>query len=147
MGHSLSRMVVVASILTVGYVIGGAQAGEKFRARLSIAPVDTLTARTTSGSGSVDAVLVDDTLFITGTFDGMNSPAAAAHLHLAPKGIRGPAVFELSIAKSATGVLGGRVELTEAQLHELRDGRYYVQVHTETNPDGEIRGWLLKEEF
>ena len=147
MGHLLSQMLVGASILTVGYVTVGAQAGEKFRARLSIAPVDLLTARTISGAGSVDAVLVDDTLFITGTFDGMSSPAAAAHLHLAPKGRRGPVVFELSAAKSATGVLGGRVELTEAQLQELRDGRYYVQVHTETNPDGEIRGWLLKEEF
>ena len=67
MRYLLFLMFVVASILPIGYIVVNTQADEKFEARLSIAPVDAVTARTTSGSGSVEAVLMDNTLFIKGT--------------------------------------------------------------------------------
>ena len=147
MRYLLVLMFVVTSILPIGYIVVNTQAGEKFEARLSIVPVDAVTARTISGSGSVEAVLMDNTLFIAGVFEGVSSPSVAAHIHVAAKGLRGPVAFNLSISENATGALRGRLELNETQINELRDGRYYVQVHTERNPDGEIRGWLLKEEF
>ena len=118
----------------------------RFKARLSKVPVNAETSRTTSGSGSVTAVLVGSELFITGSFEGMSSPATSAHLHRAPKGLRGPVAFTLSVESAATGALEASVELGDAQLEELRAGRYYVQIHTETNPEGEIRGWLFPKE-
>ncbi len=140
---SIARCVAAALWLAGA---AAAQEGAGFKARLSLVPVDAVTSRTTSGVGSVTAALVDNRLFITGTFDGLSAPATAAHLHRAPKGQRGVVAFTLSIAKATTGVLGGSFELTAAQIADLKKGNYYVQIHTERNPDGEIRGWLFAEE-
>lgn len=139
---------VVLCVGTAVWLAGQAvaQDGAGFRARLSLVPVDAVTARTTSGSGSVTAVLVGNHLFLTGTFDGLSSPATSAHLHRAPKGQRGPVAFTLSIANAAPGVLGGSFELSSSQVQELKAGQYYVQIHTKTNPEGEIRGWLFLQE-
>jgi hypothetical protein len=124
----------------------GAQEGAVFRARLSVVPVDAVTARTTSGTGSVTAALVGTRLFLAGRFEGLSSPATAAHLHRAPKGLRGPVAFALSIVRATAGGLGGSVELTSEQIDALKMGGFYVQIHSERNPDGELRGWLLPEE-
>ena len=124
-----------------------AQEGTGFRARLSVLPVNAATFRTITGTGSVTAALEGDDLLITGTFEGLSSRATSAHIHRAPKGRRGPVVFPLSVTNAATGELGGTVVLSDSQVHELNQGHYYVQIHTETNPEGEIRGWLSPQEF
>ncbi len=54
----------------------GASLGEA-HARL---PVDTVTVRTIVGSGTATAVLEDNTLTVTGKFEGMNSPATIARI-------------------------------------------------------------------
>lgn len=140
--------VAVVCTWTALWVAGPAvaQEGAGFKARLSLVPVDAVTSRTTSGTGSVTGVLIGNSLFITGTFDGLNSRAMSAHLHRGPKGQRGPVAFPLSVAKAVSGVLGGSVELTASQIDELKKGQYYVQIHTDSNPDGEIRGWLFLQE-
>jgi hypothetical protein len=43
-------------------------------------------------------------------------------------------------------VLGGSAELTSPQVRDLREGRYYVQIHSQGNPEGELRGWLFLQE-
>ena len=104
------------------------------------------TTLTISGTGSVRAVLIEDQLFLTGAFEGMGSAAIAAHIHLGRPGQRGPIAFQLSVSKNASGVLGGGVRLTDEEVQALRDGAYYIQVHTEGNPGGELRGWILEAE-
>ena len=146
MTHAGTLGIVGAATLLVGNVLVHTQDGDRFTARLSLVPVNAVTALTTSGSGSATGVLIERDLVVTGTFDGLSSPATAAHLHRAPKGLRGPVAFELGITHAVTGVLSGSVTLTEEQVEALNAASYYVQVHSETNPDGEIRGWLLQEE-
>ena len=41
-------------------------------------------------------------------------------------------------------MVAGALKLTNAQVEALKSGWYYVQIHTEVNPDGHLRGWLLK---
>ena len=36
------------------------------------------------------------------------------------------------------------LELTPGQIEDLRNGRIYVQIHSERAPDGNLRGWLLR---
>ena len=88
-------------------------------------------------------MLEDRTLTVTGTFEGLSSPATEAHLHRAPPARRGPAVFALDVTAAASGRVEGEVELDDMQVEALRRGEYYVQIATRNNPDGEIRGWLL----
>jgi hypothetical protein len=143
----LALVVMWATVLLLTDV-ARAQRGEAFKGRLSTVPVDATTAPTTTGSGSLVALLADNRdgnkLTINGKFEGMNSPATVAHVHRAPRGLRGPSVFDLVVTKATGGIVEGNLTLTAAQVEELKKGWYYVQIHTEKNPEGQLRGWLLK---
>ena len=114
-----------------------------FRARLSPVPVETTTASRITGSGSVTATLDGAKLTIAGTFQGMKSPATIAQVHMGARGVRGPVEFDLQIDKSPGGSVTGVVTLTKVQVDTLRRGWYYVQIHAEQAPDGNLWGWLL----
>ena len=123
-----------------------AQGGEKFRARLSVVPIDPSTMATITGSGSVTAELVGLKLSITGTFEGLHSPATAASLHRGPtKGVRGPAVFDLTISRATKGTISGSLQLTPIQVGNLENGQFYLQINSEKAPEGNLWGWLLRE--
>jgi hypothetical protein len=121
-------------------------AGETFRARLSPVPIDVTMMSTVAGSGSITATLSGKQLTITGTFEGLRSPATTAQLHRGMKGIRGPAILDLDlmISKAVKGTLSGSVELTPDQIADLRNGHLYVQIQSERAPDGNLWGWLLR---
>ena len=59
-------------------------------------------------------------------------------------GIRGDAIFELSVEASVNGTFSGNVELTQEQVQRLRQGRLYIQIHSEAAPEGNLWGWLLE---
>jgi hypothetical protein len=82
----------------------------------------------------------------------------AAHIHNAPKGENGEVVVSLFKADSPTGQISGSLangSITASNLEgkmqgspfrdiirALERGEAYVNVHTEKNPDGEIRGQI-----
>jgi hypothetical protein len=119
-----------------------AQTGN-FRARLSPLPVTPLTVNTITGGGQVTASLSNNVLSLNGTFNGLSSVATVAHVHSAPKAMRGPPVHALEVSTDKSGSLTGRIELTPEQVTALQAEALYIQIHSETNPEGEIRGWLL----
>jgi len=141
--------VAVALLLIAWAVtIVSTQTPTRFRGRLSIVPVDFSTATTTSGSGEVTADIQGRDLHLEFRFAGLSSQATRAELRKAAKGQRGPVEFAFSVpaARSTTGHFSHTVTLTDPQLHELLEDRYYLQIQTIGNPDGEIRGWLLRDE-
>jgi hypothetical protein len=121
-------------------------AGETYKARLSPVPIDVTMMSTVAGSGSLTATLSGKQLTITGTFEGLRSPATTAQLHRGMKGVRGPTILDLdlTISKAEKGTLSGSVELTPDQIADLRAGRLYVQIQSERAPDGNLWGWLLR---
>ena len=114
-----------------------------FRARLSPVPVETTTASRITGSGSVTATLNGSTLTIAGMFQGMKSPATIAQIHMGARGVRGPVEFDLQIDKAPNGNISGVITLTKVQIDTLRRGWYYIQIHAEQAPEGNLWGWLL----
>ena len=71
-----------------------------------------------------------------------------AHIHNAPMGQNGSAPFGLYSGGSTfdpTTPLNGMIMLNIVQLADLVAGHYYVNVHTEMNPSGEIRGQLMMD--
>jgi CHRD domain len=133
----------------VGVVALTAQQPKTYKARLSPVPIDVAMQATIAGSGSVSAVLTGAKLAITGTFDGLKSPATTAQIHKGPvRGVRGPNVLDLAVAKTdaASGTITGSFELTAIQIADLDKGRLYVQLHSEKAPDGNLWGWLLPQE-
>ena len=121
-----------------------ARAEETFKARLSPVPIDVTMMATIAGSGSLTAVLTGKQLSVTGTFEGLHSPATTAQIHRGPKGIRGPAILDLTVSKAEKGAVNGSFELTPEQITDLKSGRWYVQIQSERAPDGNLWGWLLQ---
>jgi len=116
--------------------------GTSYRARLSPLPVDGRSVSTITGVGEVRATLAGNTLTLSGSYRGMSSPATAVHLHTAPPGQRGPVAAPLQV-NASTGEISATVTLTTEQLAALRAQSLYVQVHSEGNPQGELRGWIF----
>jgi hypothetical protein len=113
-------------------------------ARLSSMPVNSSTASMFMGSGFVTAELEGSALRIDGTYEGLNSPATGAFVHRAAKGLRGPRVWDLRVSGGTSGRITGTITLSAAQREELARGHYYIQLHTEQNENGHLRGWLLR---
>lgn len=143
----LAVLFVGAAILWVGHTAAAQReerSPETFKARLSTVPIDVAMMSTIAGSGSLTAALAGRKLTVTGTFEGLKSPATAARLHRGPKGIRGPAIFDLTVTKGTSGAISGSLDLTPAQIEDLRNARFYVQLYSEKAPDGNLWGWLLR---
>jgi hypothetical protein len=138
--------LLLAAILCIGQAAGGQNStvGETFKARLTTVPIDLTLTATVAGLGSATAVLTGKHLSVTGTFEGLRSPATTAEIRQAPKGLRGPAILELTVSKATKGTISGSLELTAAQVEDLKNSRLYIQIQSERAPDGNLRGWLLR---
>lgn len=122
-----------------------AQNQERYKVRLSTVPMDGGMRESVAGLGSASAVLAGTRITITGTFDGLRTPATAARLHSGPeKGVRGAALGDLTVSKAVSGTIGGSIDLTAEQVQNLRKGRVYIQISSEKAPDGNLWGWLLR---
>jgi hypothetical protein len=137
---------LVAVLWCAAVLHTSAQSPIVYKARLSAVPVAAFTPAIV-GVGSVTATLTGTKLAVTGTFEGLATPATVARIHKSPKpGIRGEPLFDLAVSKGTSGTISGAFDLTAAQVQEFRAGRYYVQLHSEKAPDGNLWGWLAAPE-
>jgi hypothetical protein len=134
--------VLLALVLALSTALT-AQEARTFKARLSTVPVEAATAAALTGSGEVTATLTGNRLVIKGTFKGLQGPATVARLHVAPRGLRGPAMLDLAVTKATSGTITGDLMLTAIQADHLARNRVYVQLHSEKAPEGNLWGWLL----
>jgi hypothetical protein len=144
------RTAVFASLLSTVFLAQtsptAAQAGKTFRARLSPVPIDQAMMNTIAGMGSATAVLSGTKLTVTGTFDGLKSPATIVQIHRGQRGVRGPAILDLQATKGTSGTISGTVDLNQQQLQDLQNNRLYIQLHSDKAPDGNLWGWLMPQE-
>ena len=123
---------------------GFAQAGNVFKGRLSKVPVDAKMVPIIVGTGSASAQLAGTRVTITGTFEGMLTPATTARLYESKmRGTRGPAIGDLTVTKAATGTISGSLNLSASQVESLKAGKIYIQIDSEKGPEGHLWGWLL----
>jgi CHRD domain-containing protein len=147
----IASTALFAGLLSAGLVLSvpsnlAAQSTKTYRARLSPVPIDQAMMATIAGTGSATAVLNGSKLTVTGTFDGLKSPATIVQIHRGQRGVRGPAVLDLLATKAASGQISGTVELNPQQLQDLQNARLYIQLHSEKAADGNLWGWLMPQE-
>jgi len=145
----LKRVTGIAIVAWMGvspmFSVVGQVSEVVFNARLTMMPIDLATRVDVTGSGSSSAVLNGERLFVRGSFSGLRGPATVVRLHEgAAMGVRGDAISELSVEASVSGTFSGNVELTQEQVQRLRQGRLYIQIHSEAAPEGNLWGWLLE---
>jgi hypothetical protein len=139
---------VVAALIGIGMIwLPNSQAvqnEEKFKTRLAPVALDATMRATVAGMGSVAATLAGTKLSITGTFEGLLSPATASHIHLSRvTGVRGPSILDLTVSPGTSGTISGTFELTPEQVDSLKKGKFYIQINSEKAPEGNLWGWLM----
>ena len=142
--------------------IGAAQEDLKptlFQAALApsqeVAP-PTGTTAATKGSATVSYDAATKTISYRVSYAGLTGPATMAHIHIAPSGSNGGVViniFDTAVGTPAAGGVfvgskviadvGGGVNKTAAEIEAaLFSSGLYFNIHTTTNPGGEIRGQI-----
>ena len=139
-----SRALKVGAIALVGFLAVAATgfAEEvKFKADLKgsteVPPVQT------SATGTADITYDSATKNLSWTIEhtGLSGDVTAAHFHgPAAVGVNAPPVVPIDMSALAKG----SATLDDAQATDLSEGRWYLNLHTAANPDGEIRGQVMK---
>ena len=133
----------VAALVGIAFTCAAA-AQQSYEVRLRPVPIEASTAAATTGMGEATAQLTGTQLTIRGSFSGLSGAATVARLHQgAVKGVRGPAFADVTVSAGTSGTVSGDVTLTAAQLEAVRQGHVYLQIHSESAPDGNLWGWLL----
>jgi CHRD domain len=117
-----------------------------FKTQLS--PTDEVPPNNSNGKG--EATVTYDTvskkLSWKVDYSGLTGPATMAHFHgPAGPGKNAPVVVPIfTSAAAAKSPAEGSATLNDDQAKQLTAGEWYVNVHTEANKGGEIRGQLNK---
>jgi hypothetical protein len=111
-----------------------------------------------TATGTALVVLSGDTLTYTVTATGLTSRVVASHIHVGtPATVSGNVVNGFQTNAVTTGTVASGTILLSALVVStsqvsgdslrtlLNTGNAYVNVHTSTNPGGEIRGQLVKQ--
>lgn len=104
-----------------------------------------------AGPGEIDieATLIDNTLFVTGKVTKLSSPILenntsknGVHLFIDTPENDHDRVFPLEFSPTnnneTRGAIGGRIDLTDDEIQQLRNRQISIDIHTEQHPDGEV---------
>ncbi|TIN25553.1 MAG: CHRD domain-containing protein [Mesorhizobium sp.] len=139
--HSFSPIVSALAVSAAVFLASPALA-EVVKYKATLDGSQQTPPVTTKGKGT--ATLTFDTakkkLSWNVKYSGLSGPATAAHIH-------GPAAMGENAGpvipfKKLKSPIKGSETLTDAQAADLEAGKYYVNVHTAANKDGEIRGQI-----
>jgi hypothetical protein len=138
------RVLLCSAAAAVVALTLTAAAQQSFKIRLRPVPIEASTAANTTGAGEATAELTGARLTLRGNFQGLKGAATVARLHQgAVMGVRGPAIADVTVTSGTSGTVNGQVTLTPEQVEGLRQGHVYLQIHSESAPDGNLWGWLL----
>ena len=108
--------------------------------KVSLTPAEEVPPVNAPGSGSGSFRVAEDGT-ITGSVTTKDVQGTMAHIHRGAKGANGPVIIPLDKSGDTYTVPAGR-KLTPQQLDDLKKGMLYVNVHTDRNKGGEVRGQL-----
>jgi hypothetical protein len=145
MQTAIIRSALIGLALSAFAVANSAAVAETITYKAVINAQNQPTPNDSKGTGT--AVVTYDTASKTLTwdinFDGLTGPATMAHFH-GPAAPGTNAGVALMIAPNPTSPTKGSATLTDAQAADLQGGRWYINIHTNANRGGEIRGQVVK---
>ena len=137
------RRTAIASILAAGaLVIAGCGMMNKGPAGAMTVPLsgqNEVPPNASGGSGTGKVELDGNVIKWNITYSGTTGPVTAGHFH-------GPAVaganagVVVPFAGPLASPIVGSATLTPAQVDQVKQGLWYINLHTAANPGGELRG-------
>jgi CHRD domain len=116
-------------------------------------------APSANAAGEVEAILVGDRFVVRGNFNHLSSPlrdyvtdpldlpnpniTSGVHIHRGEPTENGPFQYALQVSPDDSGLQGqfmGEYTLTSEQLQALVNDKLYMDIHTQQNRAGELRG-------
>lgn len=143
----------IAAGLLVAVALSTAPASADDDTTIKLKTQQETTGATGDGRGSFTWSVDGDQLCYTLTVSDLTMAPFAAHIHLAPKKVAGPVVVGLATPPGATSSVSACITavegatgagMTPAELAAIAEDprSFYVNVHTDTFPGGEVRGQL-----
>ncbi len=137
---SLSGAAVL-SVLALGACGTQPMAASAMALVANLAAANEVPAVNGAATGQLEATLTPGTHVLTWrvTYSGLSGAVTGAHFH-------GPAMAgqNAGVVVPMSGALAspitGTATLTASQAADLRSGKWYVNLHTAANPNGETRG-------
>jgi CHRD domain len=142
MRHAMIRaglaFTVVAGMLMTGPTSFAANV--KYKADLKGSKEVPATDSSATGKANITYDDKSKKLSWVVTYSGLTGDPTAAHFH-------GPAAAGKNagpVVDISGDIKKGSAELTADQAADLKAGKWYLNIHTEKFPDGEIRGQVVK---
>ncbi len=138
------KTTTLLTALAATVVLAAPASAEMMKMTAKLDSASEVPANTSKGNGTADITYDTTSKKLTWkiTYADLTGPATMAHFHgPAEVGKNAPVAVPIAPATSPTE---GSATLTDAQAADLMSGKYYVNVHTEANKGGEIRGQVTK---
>lgn len=139
---SIGKSTLLAGLAVAALMATSAVSAETLRFKADLKGSSEVPPNDSAGHGMGEVAFDTATKKLTWTVttSGMSGEATAAHFHgpAAPGENAGPVV---DISKA---IASGSAEITDEQRADLESGKWYLNVHTQKFPDGEIRGQVEK---
>jgi hypothetical protein len=139
----MTRPFTVTLAFAASVALAGPAFADKYKAALDAKSEVPANASTATGKADLDYDPATKKLSWKLTYSGLSGPATAAHFHGPAEAGKNGGVA-VAIPNAGTSPVEGSATLTDAQAADLTSGKYYVNVHTQANPGGEIRGQVTK---
>jgi hypothetical protein len=142
-------LLVGVGALGLGLVLAGAAGARSQATTVRVEAALSAANETPTPKGDVSAARGTFTATLTKSatgavlawrleFSNLSGNAIAAHIHVAPRGVAGP--VRVPLCAPCTSGVSGTANVDASVLDAIQNDRAYVNVHTPTNPAGEIRG-------
>jgi hypothetical protein len=136
----------IFNLLIIGMIITGSCANDEEVefSNIEINGKEEVPPNNSTASGTFDGTYDKTTKILTYTLEFSGITPTNMHFHNAEKGENGPVAIPIGEAPYTSPIEGTTPELTPEQETQLLEGNWYVNIHSEEFPPGEIRGQLVQ---
>ena len=144
MTMAIFRRALILAVGATGMIwAAGAQAAPQ-SVKVSLSGAQETPPVETAGAGTADLTYDPATRVVTWTisYGGLSGPATMAHFH-GPSATPGKPEVKVWLTKqgsAAESPIKGEATLTPEQAQQFTAGEWYINVHTQAHPAGEVRG-------
>jgi hypothetical protein len=141
------QRALIPFVILLGFMNAGAALADATSFKVPLTGAQGVPPVDTAGTGTAALTYDPATRVVTWniTYSGLSSPSTMAHFHgPAGEGKNAPPVIWLSKQGSPpTNPMTGTATLTPDQAKQFSAGEWYVNVHSQSHPAGEIRGQVV----
>jgi hypothetical protein len=144
--RTLSRRAVFALAVLGCIAWAGYAAAAAVSFKVPMTGAEQVPAVKTAGTGTADLNWDPSTRVVSWriTYSDMSGPVTMAHFHYGAQGKNGPVKVWLSSKGSpVVSPITGKATLSPEEAKQFEAGDWYINLHTNDNPEGEIRGQVV----